>query len=1627
MSSAFALDTSHVTPGEDALNELFDAVIRQFSDTPISPAGSEYLNDVYGDSDIERHRSFDGSVHSIQHSSSYTPSPLSQHSSSQIPSRPSPSQTSSSGQSRPSRPLPRPPGASSAPTIPTIPTTNTNIPQSSFSQSTPSAPQVIDAPTPSSDRKSRIYSRAQPNLEPIVDAPIDNAAGPSGSQQPWSGEADNIPPTSPSTEFPEHNAYLPGYVRYAAEDPNATASLGRAPEGIDAFIPHYEGPPSSEPYEESVVSGESGYDSRYQSIMDPHYQSIESGESIRERWERAPDVSTFIDGYLPILNPPNPSVSRIPRPADSIHEEPEPYEPSVSDYTIPEALNDNARSQTNDSYETNHNDWNDPGPSNLIRNPTQLIQQIARFQSTHLELHEKEGDPFDEDDRRFINPALLSHLAVQLRDKVTRDTHVKGSIPYPRSFTGKDIVSTIHCIIQERMGREHSYTPDRKAALLVARSLQTMLFFYEVEWGAQVLQDGVEDVYMFMDDQEGGSDAPIERAELPTGVNTILTKCYSASCDGAGCYAYGCPRKGMKQLASAIDAPERLMREDWTKKVPTEVLTRLSQNEINRQTIIHKLISKEVQYIQDLEIIEKVFIQPLRTASPPVMTPLVLSEFVDEVFGNILELLECNRRLLEFLEVRQREQYPVIQSIGDIFLEIATEFRIVYPTYVGHHPLAEKRLKEELEHNLEFRLFIEKCSRQLAARPGSSPRLDLKHYLSRPAEHLQKYPVLLDAVYRETDESNPDGEFLLEAINAIQNLQNVAQLRTFQSAMGKGSTGKWEWHNLVSEETKSSLTNEECRRQSVIFELIKGEMAYVRDLENIETMYVRPLRNAEPPIIPIERLNQFLTEVFHNFNELHAYHRRLMDKLHEIQREEHPVIRSITPAIFDAALNFREAYMEYIPNYPIAAYRIDDEMNNNPAFKQFVNHTVRHPDAHRLDMKSFINRPIPRLLRYELLLQSILSETPPYHEDRSEIPTVIDLIKTLGRETEPGVISSKQKVELWKYSSNLVFKPGEHVDMDLLNEQRSLIHTGKLLRLDNGQDRDELFVMLFDNYFVMTHPREKDGITKYIVYRRPIPLDLLSLVNFTDNPVQRSTSILRNLWNNDRQPETASVSSRSADNGDTRQVYPFTIHHNGRLGGPYVFYAESAASRLEWKQKLDESLGLRKVVQESNKVFEIESLSVDTFILPALTTGPNSSVWHDGTLFTGKVTCSVPFNTPDGRGLVAIGCAEGVWIGYRHDSRSLRRVLHLKMVTQCAILEDFGLFLVLADKVLFAYHLEALVPTTPGSIHASQTPQKINGKDVHFFSVGVLDGRTLVIYMKKKGVCLYSYFRLPFVDLFLQNNSDSVFHAVEPVIGKINERPKASGSRSYLFRKTPPEWFRPYKEFSFPDAHDLIFLRARIAVLCAKGFMIMDLKDYKSVTIPQRDDPKHPYLAKRCDSCHPMGLFRSREDEFLLCYNEFGLFVDRHGHPSRSTGIIEWEGTADRVAMHAPYVLLFDTRFIEIRHLETGRLVQIISGNDIRCVWDGRSLDSNMAVTSADGAEDRMEQEPRVHAVMNMTDLPLQPGGRTVHRGVMQHVFELFPTIPLYLPGSLSSPTTAPYFPLSFSPPRSPPLRPHHI
>ena len=106
-------------------------------------------------------------------------------------------------------------------------------------------------------------------------------------------EADEIP-TSPSTEFPDHfNAFLPGYYRSVHEDPNASASLAFASGvGLGVGMADYTSPPPLEEYEESIATSED-------TSLRLRYQSVDSNASITERWNAAPDVSTFMRAFIP--------------------------------------------------------------------------------------------------------------------------------------------------------------------------------------------------------------------------------------------------------------------------------------------------------------------------------------------------------------------------------------------------------------------------------------------------------------------------------------------------------------------------------------------------------------------------------------------------------------------------------------------------------------------------------------------------------------------------------------------------------------------------------------------------------------------------------------------------------------------------------------------------------------------------------------------------------------------------------------------------------------------------------------------------------------------------------------------------------------------------------------------------------------------------------------------------------------------------------------------------------------------------------------------------------------------------------------------------------------------------------
>ncbi len=75
---------------------------------------------------------------------------------------------------------------------------------------------------------------------------------------------------------------------------------------------------------------------------------------------------------------------------------------------------------------------------------------------------------------------------------------------------------------------------------------------------------------------------------------------------------------------------------------------------------------------------------------------------------------------------------------------------------------------------------------------------------------------------------------------------------------------------------------------------------------------------------------------------------------------------------------------------------------------------------------------------------------------------------------------------------------------------------------------------------------------------------------------------------------------------------------------------------------------------------------------------------------------------------------------------------------------------------------------------------------------------------------------------------DSIFRVLELVGDEIDEltKPPEPDLESHLeFRSTKLDRFRVYRDFFIPyESHDIFFLNARIAILCTRGFQIMDIE-----------------------------------------------------------------------------------------------------------------------------------------------------------------------------------------------------------
>ncbi|XP_045542669.1 protein vav isoform X1 [Papilio machaon] len=207
------------------------------------------------------------------------------------------------------------------------------------------------------------------------------------------------------------------------------------------------------------------------------------------------------------------------------------------------------------------------------------------------------------------------------------------------------------------------------------------------------------------------------------------------------------------------------------------------------------------------------------------------------------------------------------------------------------------------------------------------------------------------------------------------------------------------------------------KRDYVIRELVDTECNYVDVLSKIIKYFLRPLT---PYLKP-----QDLQVIFFGIKELHETHSGLLRQLR--LATEACVPGGGAPRLADVFLAWRERlllYGDYCSNLTHAQDTLKTlEARDNTFAKQLVKCQKEHSDG-RIQLRDILSVPMQRVLKYHLLLDKLVHETQPNHEDfrgleraKEAMVDVAQYINEVKRDSEVLALLSKVQESIidWEY------------------------------------------------------------------------------------------------------------------------------------------------------------------------------------------------------------------------------------------------------------------------------------------------------------------------------------------------------------------------------------------------------------------------------------------------------------------------------------------------------------------------------------------------------------------------------------------------------------------------------------
>ncbi|KAJ2879462.1 RHO1 GDP-GTP exchange protein 2, partial [Coemansia asiatica] len=797
-----------------------------------------------------------------------------------------------------------------------------------------------------------------------------------------------------------------------------------------------------------------------------------------------------------------------------------------------------------------------------------------------------------------------------------------------------------------------------------------------------------------------------------------------------------------------------------------------------------------------------------------------------------------------------------------------------------------------------------------------------------------------------------------------QRLQQDHLRKTAKSNVASEMKQEKLWSMSVPKEIVKSVSRQELDRQERMYEVFYGEKDYVRDLCILRDLYMKPLHNSD--IIASTQRKNFITKVFKNALAILAENIELQKALEKRQKENF-----ICYQIGDVFLPFvqrLESYLEYCANQPYSMHFLDAEKRKNSSLVEFLEKTDRRPECRKLGVQHFLTRPPTRLARYPLVLKAVLKYTPAGHPDRETIPFVISRVEAMLNRINTETGKAQNRLRLYKVDEKLMCTATDRNDLRLTDDRRKLVRDSQL-RKRGGNDNAVIQVLLLDHMLLMCKVKvdSRTGEEKYTIYKRPIPLQLLTIC-YPEDPSSIRPKMAARRDSNANRPQgavagiasagvagagssstyvaspgsaplaggnkgslsaagpstlgsgtattaagaggstsasagggaaggttstTAAASARPTiipiDHSDSQKdkyTHGLQITQLGRRGFTVTLYANKLADRQQWYQCIEQ-----QQLELMERFRKFEMVPVACMFPPGI-----------------KVSTADVYD--QGRGVV-IGTDRGLYLGVAGKPTSYQLLSHLRhdRVFQIEIHERLNVLAMIADKDrnLYVYSLDQLMTATTNSKHGVKI--KPLHTHVSFFRFGQYQDLDILCSVKSTTL-----------------SNQTIIHVYKPVMNA--QKARSFGRFLSIGGESTADSWKCIKEcYIAAESTSLHFLRSRLCVGCSRGFEIVDLATMNTQSLLDPADASLSFINKR-DTTHPIALFRVQDGRFLLCYDEFAFYVNRNGQRAQANWMIHWAGTPTSFKFEYPYILAFDSQFIEVYHVETATIVQvIITGN----------------------------------------------------------------------------------------------------